>query len=88
MIQSFINEITNLISNTDSIRFTTDCIRTNSCKGCDTWLCHNEGSANYEIVKGGEYEIDFNVTASSATAGVIAFGLFNNGELVPRNTYG
>lgn len=83
MIQSFVNEITNLTSNTDSVRFDRDCIRTNSCNGCNSWLCHNTGSANYDIVKGGLYEVDFNATVSSATAGVVAFALFNNGEQIP-----
>lgn len=82
MIQSYINEITPLLSNTDSVRFEKDCIRTNSCSGCKSWICHNQGSANYDIVEGGLYEIDFNATVSSATAGVVAFGLFNNGELI------
>ena len=79
MIQSYINEITNLTSNTSSVQFDEDCIRTNSCQG-NGWLCHNRGSANYDIVCGGLYEIDFNATVSSATAGVVAFQLFNNGE--------
>ena len=77
MIQSFIEGIVNLTSNTDSVRFTTDCIRGRSC---DHWLCHNLGSANYDIVEGGLYEVDFDATVSSATAGVVAFQLFNNGE--------
>lgn len=83
MIQSFIDEITNLASNMDSIRFQRDCIRTNSCNGCKSWLCHNIGSANYDIVQGGIYEITFNATVSSATAGVVAFALFSNGEQLP-----
>lgn len=83
MIQSFINTLTNLTSNQSSVQFQTDCIRTNSCQGCNTWLCHNLGSANYDIIKGGLYEIDFNATVSSATAGVVAFALFNNGEQIP-----
>lgn len=83
MIQSFINSITNLTANDSSVQFQTDCIRTNSCQGCHTWLCHNQGSANYDIIKGGIYEIDFNATVSSATAGVVAFALFNNGEQIP-----
>ena len=83
MIQSFINSITNLTANDSSVQFQTDCIRTNSCQGCNTWLCHNLGSANYDIIKGGIYEIDFNATVSSATAGVVAFALFNNGEQIP-----
>lgn len=83
MIQSYIQEITNLTSNTESVVFQKDCIRTNSCNGNKSWLCHNQGSVNYDITEGGLYEIDFNATVSSATAGVVAFGLFNNGELIP-----
>lgn len=83
MIQSFINEITPLTSNSASVVFQKDCIRTNSCCGCRSWLCHTEGSSNYEIVNGGIYKINFNATVSSATAGVIAFALFNNGEQIP-----
>lgn len=79
MIQSYINTITPLISNTSSVVFEDDCIRTRSCQG-NGWLCHNRGSANYDIVCGGLYEIDFNATVSSATAGVIALALFSNGE--------
>ena len=83
MIQSFINTITNLVSNMASVVFQRDCIRTNSCKGYNSWLCHNEGSANYDIVCGGQYRINFNATVSSAAAGVVAFALFNNGEMIP-----
>lgn len=83
MIQSFINTITPLISNDASVVFQRDCIRTNSCQGCRSWLCHSEGSANYEIVEGGQYKISFNATVSSATAGVVAFALFKNGEMIP-----
>lgn len=85
MIQSYINSITNLSSNTDSVVFQRDCIRTGSCSSCNrnSWLCHNEGSANYNIVKGGNYEVNFNASVSSAAAGVVAFALFNNGEEIP-----
>lgn len=79
MIQSYINAITPLISNTSSVVFQEDCIRTKSCQG-NGWLCHNRGSANYDIVCGGLYEIDFNASVSSAEAGVIALALFSNGE--------
>lgn len=85
MIQSFINSITNLASNMASVVFERDCIRTNSCLGNRSWLCHNEGSANYDIVECGQYKINFNATVSSATAGVVAFALYNNGEMIPRN---
>ena len=83
MIQSYINQVTPLVANDSSIAFQTDCIRTNSCNGCGSWLCHNCGSANYDIVKGGLYEISFNASVSSATAGTIAFALYNNGEIIP-----
>ena len=83
MIQSFVNTLVTLASNMASVVFQRDCIRTNSCNGCRSWLCHNEGSANYEIVEGGQYKISFNATVSSATAGVVAFALFNNGEMIP-----
>ena len=83
MIQSFINSIINLTSNMASVVFERDCIRTNSCQGPRSWLCHNEGSVNYDIVECGQYKINFNATVSSATAGVVAFALFNNGEMIP-----
>ena len=87
MIQSFLNTISPLVSNTSSVVFDEDCIRTRSCQG-NGWLCHNRGSANYDIVCGGLYEIDFNATVSSAEAGTIAFGLFNNGELIAGTLMG
>lgn len=83
MIQSYINSPVALASNLDSVVFQRDCIRTGSCNGCRSWLCHNEGSANYNITEGGLYEIDFNASVSSAAAGVVAFALFNNGEMIP-----
>lgn len=85
MIQSYINSITNLANNSASVVFQKDCIRSNSCNpcNCNSWLCHNEGSANYDIVKGGQYKVTFNATVSSATAGSVAFALFNNGEMIP-----
>ena len=86
MIQSFINTPTTLTSNSSSVVFQRDCIRTRSCRcnNYQSWLCHNEGSANYDIVNGGIYEVDFNASVSSATAGVIAFALYDgNGEIVP-----
>ena len=83
MIQSFINSVLPLTANDSSVQFQRDCIKTNSCQGCNTWLCHNQGSANYDIIKGGYYEIDFNASVSSAAAGVVAFALFNNGEQIP-----
>ena len=82
MIQSFIQTVLPLTSNEAGVQFQTDCIRTRSCS-CNGWLCHNEGTANYEITEGGLNEVTFNATVSSATAGVVAFALFNNGEQIP-----
>lgn len=82
MIQSYINTVKTLTGNNSSVVFDKDCIRTNSCNGCRSWLCHNEGSANYDIVEGGQYKISFNATVSSATAGTIAFALYNNNEMI------
>lgn len=82
MIQSFINEIKVLTANTDSVAFDIDEIRTRSSTCCG-WLNHTQGSANYDILDGGIYEIDFNATVSSATAGVVAFQLYKNGEPIP-----
>lgn len=82
MIESNINTVTPLVANTDSVAFSTDSIRTRSSTCCG-WLNHSEGSANYDILNGGIYEVDVNITASSATAGVIAFQLFKNGEPIP-----
>ena len=83
MIQSYISSPTALAANNSSVAFQTDCIRTNSCCGCNSWLCHNQGSAGYDIVEGGIYRINFNATVSSAAAGDVAFALFNNGEMIP-----
>ena len=80
MIQSYINTLTTLTSNDSSVQFQEDGIKSQSCYN---WLCHNRGSANYDIVKCGLYEIDFNATVSSATVGIIAFALFYNGEQIP-----
>lgn len=83
MIQSYISTPLNLTVNDSSVAFQTDCIRTGSCNGCNSWLCHNTGSANYDIVDGGLYKISFNASVSSATAGTVAFALYNNGEIIP-----
>lgn len=82
MIESNINTVTPLGTNTSSLAFTTDSIRTRSST-CQGWLNHTQGSANYDILEGGLYEVTTNITASSATAGTLAFGIFNNGELIP-----
>lgn len=79
MIQSYLIGPTTLLANDSPVSFDRDCIRTRDCSGCDGWLCHNEGSPLYKIVKGGRYKIEFNANVSSATAGTVALGLYVDG---------
>ena len=87
MIQSFIEAPVALTSNTSAIAFTNDCIRTKGANcGCGGWLQHNEGSPTYKILEGGLYEVTFNANVTSATAGVVALGLYIDGVLAPGTT--
>lgn len=77
-----------LTNNSSAITFTNDTIRTRSASqnNCNGWLCHNQGNPLYQIVKGGYYEVNFNANVSSATAGSVALGLYQDGVLVPGTT--
>lgn len=72
-----------LTSNTASLPFAVVDIRTASANNCRSWMNHNEGSAIFSLLEGGYYEVDFNANITSATAGVVALGLFADGVLVP-----
>lgn len=85
MIQSFLEPITVLTSNTSPIAFQNDDIRTRSANCCG-WLQHAEGQPNYKLLKGGLYEVSFNANVSSATAGTVAFGLYEDGILLQGTT--
>lgn len=85
MIESILEAITALASNIASIIFPTDSIRTRSANCCG-WLQHNEGSPIYKILEGGLYEVSFNANVTSATAGTVALGLFEDGILIPGTT--
>lgn len=85
MIESILEMITILPSNTSPITFTDDDVRTRSANCCG-WLQHNEGSPLYKILKGGLYEISFNANITSATAGTVALGLYQDGVLIPGTT--
>ena len=85
MIQSFLEPITVLTSNTSPIAFQNDDIRTRSANCCG-WLQHAEGQPNYKLLKGGLYEVSFNANVSSATAGTVALGLYEDGILVQGTT--
>lgn len=80
MIESIIVTPQILTSNSSQVTFTTDAIRTNSTK-CDGWLCRAEGSPLFKITKGGLYEINLTSHVSSATAGIVALGVYRDGVL-------
>ena len=88
MIQSVQELPLTLTNNSSAITFSTDTIRTRSAcqNNCSGWLCHNQGNPLYQIVKGGYYEVNFNANVSSATAGSVAFGLYQDGVLIPGST--
>ena len=85
MIQSVLEPITILSSNLSAISFTSDDYRSRSANCCG-WLQHMEGSPLYKILEGGTYKVSFNANVTSATAGTVAFGLFEDGILIPGTT--
>ena len=85
MIQSVLEPITTLTSNSASISFTNDDVRTRSANCCG-WLQHNEGSPIYKILEGGTYEVSFNANVTSSVAGTVALGLYQDGVLLPGTT--
>lgn len=85
MIQSVLEQFTILPSNASAINFTDDDIKTRKANCCG-WLQHNEGSPIYKILDGGIYEVSFNANVSSAVAGTVALGLFQDGVLIPGST--
>lgn len=82
MIQSFLETITVLPSNNATVTFTNDDIKTRSANCCG-WLQHTEGSPIYKILEGGLYEVSLNANVTSATAGTVALGLYQDGVLIP-----
>lgn len=85
MIQSILEPITVLTSNSAPIPFSVDDLRTRSANCCG-WLQHNEGSPLYKILCGGIYEVSFNANVTSSVAGTVALGLYQDGVLVPGTT--
>lgn len=83
MIQGYNENIVTLPSNSAPVTLTTDCIRTRSTYN---WLCHSQGSPIYKIKQGGRYRVSFNTNATSAATGIVAFGLYADGVLVPGTT--
>lgn len=85
MIQSVLEPITTLTSNSAPISFTNDNVRTRSANCCH-WLQHSEGSPIYKILEGGLYNVSFNANVTSSVAGAVALGLYQDGILVPGTT--
>lgn len=81
-IESTITTPITLPSNNSQIAFQNDS-RSRSTLGCNSWLCHKEGSPLYKIVKCGNYEANLSMSVYSASAGTIAIGLFEDGVLIP-----
>lgn len=82
MIQAVQDAQITLTSNSASLPFADTDLRTNSANCFNGWLNHNEGSAQFNIVAGGIYEITFNANVTSATAGNVALGIYANGSLL------
>lgn len=85
MIQSVLEQFTILPSNVSNVNFTNDDVRSRKANCCG-WLQHNEGSPLFKILDGGLYEVSFNANVSSATAGVVALGLYQDGVLITGTT--
>ena len=82
MIQAVQEAQITLTSNSASLPFADTDLRTNSANCFNGWLNHNEGSAQFNIVAGGIYDISFNANVTSATAGNVALGIYANGSLL------
>lgn len=85
MIQSVLEPITTLTSNSAPVTFTIDDVRTRSADCCG-WLQHTEGSPIYKILCGGIYKVSLNANVTSSVAGTIALGLYQDGVLIPGTT--
>ena len=87
MIQTIINESTPLTSNSSPIVFDTTNIRTRCAFCCNNgWLDFENGNPIFKIFGNnynGYYNANFTATVSSATAGVVAIGLYEDGVLIP-----
>ena len=85
MIQSVNEQIQILTSNSSTLSFVNDDVRSRNANCCG-FLQHDEGSPLYKLLDGGVYEVSFNANVTSATAGTLALGLFQDGILIPGST--
>ena len=82
MIESVITTPLTLTTNNSVVTFSVDDLRTKGAQCCG-WLQHTQGSPLYKILEGGIYEIDLSAILTSATAGIVALGLYQDGILIP-----
>ena len=68
MIQSVNEQIQILTSNSSTLSFVNDDVRSRNANCCG-FLQHDEGSPLYKLLDGGVYEVSFNANVTSATAG-------------------
>ena len=85
MIQSVQESPIILTSNSAQLSLSHDDFRSRKANCCG-WLQHAEGSPLYKLLDGGLYEVSFNANVSSATAGTVALGLYEDGVLVQGTT--
>ena len=87
MIETIINEPLVLTSNTSPIIFDETDIRTRCATcNCNGWLDYSNGNPNFKIFGNGYtgyYDVEFSASVSSATAGVVAVALFQDGVMIP-----
>lgn len=87
MIQTIINEPKTLASNSSPITFDATNLRTRCAYCCNGgWLDYENGNPNFKIFGNnynGYYNVNFSASVSSATAGVVAIGLYEDGVLIP-----
>ena len=85
MIQSVQEMPIILTSNSAPLTFSNDDLRSRKANCCG-WVQHTEGSPLYKLLDGGVYEVSFDANVSSATAGTVALGLYEDGILIPGTT--
>ena len=87
MIQTIINEQLVLSSNKSPIVFDATDVRTRCAYCCNGgWLDYQDGNPIFKIFGNGYtgyYDVNFSASISSATAGVVAIGLYEDGILIP-----
>ena len=86
MIESIQELPITLTNNTSFITFSVDDIRTRSANCCNGWLQHREGSPLYQLLECGYYDVTFKAIVSSAVAGEVALGLYEDGIISPGTT--